>query len=129
MAKKFSYDEAAILAGEVFGKILDREADKEGYDYVLYSLESGTKSVREIVLELIASDEFIIRFLTERTHGEAAALVHRLLLGRAPDTEAAIQEEQRRFIRLGLARYAEEILNSSAYEEEVGPDKVPQHGH
>ena len=48
MPKQYSHADAARLAGEVFGKVLDREADPAGYDYVLDCLEGGKKTLRQI---------------------------------------------------------------------------------
>ena len=42
MATRFAHEDAARLAGEVFGEILKREADPGGYAYVLDCLESGS---------------------------------------------------------------------------------------
>jgi hypothetical protein len=129
MAKSFPHDDAAQLAGQLFGLILDREADKAGYDYVLDCLQSGTKPVRDIVLEFISSDEFITRFVIDSTPAAAVALIHALLLGEKPDDGMEPMEACRQFIRLGLQRYAQGILMSEDYERDVGPDRVPPYGH
>src|ERR1700722_437187 len=115
MAKRYPHKDAARLAGELFGKILDRQADKSGYDYVLDCLESGKKSVQQIVLEFMASDEFIDKFAVSSNAAHTASLVNKLLLGRPLVDDTEIQRAKRQFIRLGLRQYAEQITNSPEY--------------
>jgi hypothetical protein len=129
MAKRYPHRDAARLAGEVFGRILDRQADNGGYAYVLDCLESGRKSVQQIVLEFIASDEFIDNFAASAGPEDVASLVNKLLLGRPLNSESEIQQARRQYIRLGLRHYAEQIAFSPEYMRSVGPDGVPGFGH
>jgi hypothetical protein len=129
MAKRYPHKDAARLAGEVFGKILDRQADKSGYEYVLDCLESGRKSVQQIVLEFIASDEFIDKFAASGNAAHTANLVNKLLLGRPLGDDNELQIAKRQFIRLGLRQYAEQIVSSPEYMRNSGTDTVPGSGH
>jgi hypothetical protein len=129
MAKRYPHKDAARLAGEVFGRILDRQADRDGYAYVLDCLESGKKSVQQIVLEFIASDEFIDKFAASGSAAHTASLVNKLLLGRPLNSDTEIQYAKRHLIRLGLRQYAEQITNSAEYMKSVGTDTVPGSGH
>ncbi len=129
MAKQHVHNEAARLAGEAFGRILNRDADPSGYQYVLDCFESGKKSAQQIVFELITSDEFVDRFMSVDNPAENARLVQKLLLGRPMLDDGQVAEACRRLVRDGLLRYAGEIINSSDYRFLVGPDKVPGFGH
>jgi hypothetical protein len=120
---------AQTLAGEVFGKILHREADAGGYAYVLDCLESGQKSLQEIVVEFMTSDEFIERFASSLLPAQSVDLVHRLLLGRSLDRETELLPAMRELVRLGLTAYVEKIAASEDYANLVGPDGVPGFGH
>ncbi|MGD0189985.1 MAG: DUF4214 domain-containing protein [Rhizomicrobium sp.] len=128
-AMRHEHDDAARLAGEVFGKILDREADRGGYEYVLYCLESGIKSVQQIVLDFISSDEFIDRFAAGRDPGQVASLVTKLLHGEPLQTDTEIQMARYHIVRFGLRSYAEEVILSRQYQQTTGPDRVPGAGH
>jgi hypothetical protein len=129
MPKRYPHRDAARLAGEVFGKILDRQADPGGYEYVLDCLESGKKSVQQIVLEFIASDEFIDKFAADDSPDHTANLLNKLLLGRALNGDGELLTAKRQFIRLGLRQYAEQIAYSPEYMRNVGTDTVPGSGH
>jgi hypothetical protein len=129
MTKRYPHKDAARLAGEVFGKILDRQADRDGYQYVLDCLESGKKSVQQIVVEFIASDEFIDKFAASGSAAHAASLINKILLGRPLNSDIEMQSARRQFIRLGLRQYAEQIAYSPEYMRSVGADNVPGSGH
>jgi hypothetical protein len=129
MPKQYSHGDAARLAGEVFGKILDREADPAGYEYVLDCLEGGKKTLRQIVIEFISSDEFIERFVADCSPAETAALINRLLLGRDFVNAEELQEARRQLVRSGLRKYAESLAKSPEYQAQFTPNSVPAFGH
>lgn len=129
MAPRYKHDQAVRLAGEVFGKILDREADREGFAYVLDCLESGRKTIQQIVLEFMSSDEFIDRFASGDDVARTASLINTLLLGRPLRDEVELQSARRELLRLGLRQYAEKLVLSQEYARRVGPDRVPGAGH
>ena len=127
MPKKHPHTAASQLAGNLFGKILNRDADREGYAYVLDSLETGRSSVRQHVVEMLSSDEFIDKFL-KGAPTSAVRTLNKVLLGVQPDAPR-LEREARKFIRMGLRSYADELLNSAAYRNTVGEDSVPPFGH
>lgn len=129
MATQHPHAAAQTLAGEVFGKILNREADPGGYAYVLDCLESGQKSLQQIVIEFMTSDEFIERFALSLVPAQTVRLLHRLLLGSSPEDDEELQPSLREFVRLGLKAYVENIAGSADYADLVGPDRVPGCGH
>jgi hypothetical protein len=129
IAKRHAHHEAARLAGEVFEKVLNRAADRGGYEYALYCFENGIKSVQEIVLDFICSDEFIDNFAALRDPGKTASLVNKILLGEALETAAETRLARHRFVRFGLRAYAEEIMLSKKYREAIGPNQLPGYGH
>jgi hypothetical protein len=129
MAKQHVHNEAARLAGDVFGRILNRQADPGGYEYVLDCFESGRKSIQQIIFELMTSDEFVDNFMKADDPAQNAKLVRKLLLGRPNLDDAEVAEARRRIVREGLRGYVGEIINSPDYRYLVGPDRVPAFGH
>ena len=128
MPKRHLHSDASRLAGEIFGRVLNRAADREGFAYVLDCLEGGKKSVGQIVLEFIASDEFIDNFVARRGMGDAAKLVNKILLGRILSA-TELHFAARQLVRYGLRQYSEQIINSPEYMRRTGPDRMPGEGH
>lgn len=128
MTAQYSYEESARLAGEIFGKIFDRAADHEGYQYVLDCIQSGRKSIRQLIIDFVSSDEFIERFLAGRPPLQTAKLVSRLLLGR-PLPEQDAMAARNWLIRSGLREFARRTVSTAEYMRKVGPDRVPPFGH
>lgn len=127
-AKRHSYDDAARLAGELYGKILNRDADKAGFEHVLDSLQNGKKSVRLHAVEMIASAEFHLNFVRGKDNRSVVIVLYKILLARAPLAEDLAQQVL--VLReLGLRRYADELSTGDEYYDAWGDDRVPGNGH
>lgn len=128
MAKQFLHDEAMQIAGDLYGTLLKRGADRDGCEHVVHCLVNGTKSIQQIVLEFICSDEFIDRFATGMSSASTAIFLTKLLVGRTLEADYDVQVARRQLIRLGLRRYAEQIAMSPEYMQKVGANSVPRFG-
>lgn len=129
MGNRYDHAAAARLAGELFGKILNRAADRDGYAYVLDSLESGKRSVRQHVVEMVVSEEYIDKYVANSNPHGVVRTLNKVLLGRQLSDPASVRREALRLVRMGLAQYAGEIVHSPDYIRAYGEDRVPQHGH
>ena len=57
MARRWSFEEACTVAGDIYGNILARNSDDAGFRTRL-RLNSGSETVREIVKRFCTSEEF-----------------------------------------------------------------------
>ncbi len=128
MPTKHSHADAVRLAGALYGKILNRNADKAGFDYVLYSLQEGKQSVQQHALEMIASDEFNNKFVRGRDPKAVAILLNRILMGLTLEG-ARIATEAEDFTRLGLKKYVKRITMSKEFRRKYNEDQIPGIGH
>lgn len=128
MATRHPHDSAVRLAGELYGKILNRNADKGGFDYVLDSLQQGKRSVRQHAIDMVSSAEFDTKFVQGRSERDVVMLINRVLPGRIVD-EARLEGELDAYDRLGIRQYAERLTQSSEYRRAYGDDRVPGIGH
>jgi hypothetical protein len=128
MATRHPHPAAVRLAGELYGRILNRNSDEAGFAYILDSLKEGKKSVRQHALELIESDEFRTSFVANSNGRAVVEVLHRILLGR-PIAEPGVAAELQAYARLGLKGYAERLTKSGDYAARYGEDGVPGIGH
>lgn len=128
MATRHSHEHAVRLAGDLYGKILNRNADKGGFEYVLDSLQAGRKSVRQHALEMVLSDEFKNQFLRGRNEASAVMLLNRVLLGRTL-TRDRVHVDAIEYRQVGLDAYAERLTRSDEFRKNYGDDRVPGLGH
>ncbi len=126
LATKFDFNEASVLAGRLFGRILSRNADEQGYEYALDCLQSGKKSVQQLIVEFMTSDEFIDRFVRSAGCENAVKHIHATLMGQSLGDGAELATRVRKFAREGLKRYVEDIVASAEYRRITGPNRVPE---
>lgn len=128
MAVQHPHETAARIAGDLYGKILNRMADPDGYKYTLESLREGRKSVRELALEMIGSEEFGLRLADRDNPVQGARVLNKLLFGRVPD-ERLLPREAALYKTMGRAAYAEQLTRSWDYQRLFGDDRLPMYGH
>jgi hypothetical protein len=126
LATKFGFDEASMLAGRLFGRILSRNADEGGYEYALDCLQTGRKTVQQLIVELMTSDEFIDRFVCVAGYESAVKHIHWTLMGQNLPDDAETADRVRRLARDGLRRYIDDIVGSAEYLRLTGPNRVPE---
>jgi hypothetical protein len=66
------YDLATRLTGRLFGDILYRNADREGFAHYLDALSTERLSLDDVIHELYTCDEFVRKFVLNQTPNELA---------------------------------------------------------
>lgn len=125
MAKTWPYDEACIVAGELYGSLFARNSDEDGYAYNLGQLLHGYESVRDIVIRFCTSEEFREKFVINQSPNE---LARRLLLRFAMIKRPS--PEQIKALAIALLErdwrdVVAEVIMSDGYSEAYGDDRVP----
>jgi hypothetical protein len=95
---------------------------------VVDCLTDGKKSVRDLALEMIASEEFSIKFVRGRDADQTVALLNRILLGGKLEA-AALKLEREKFATLGQEKYVEQLTGSKEYRQYFDEDRVPSIGN
>ena len=119
---------AERLAGDLYGKLLNRNADRSGYAYVLDSLREGKKSVRQHAVEMVCSQEFANRYLGGLDAGGVVTVLNKLLLGRILEM-SELGYEVEAYRRIGREQYTEMLTRSNEYQRRFGDDRVPGGGY
>ncbi len=125
MPKAWPYEQACIVAGELYGNLLARNSDEAGYKFNVNQLVRGYETVRGIVVRFCASEEFREKYVMNQTPNELARrLLLRFAMNKRPSPEeiklvaiALLERDWRRVI--------EEIIMGDGYAEAYGEDRVP----
>lgn len=88
-------------------------------------LRLGEISVREFVRTLASSETYSRRFYMPYPSQKVVELMFRHLLGRAPATQAELQQYNDRLIGQGLKATVDAMVNSAEYIRYFGEDVVP----
>ncbi len=88
-------------------------------------LRNGEISVREFVKQLACSDVYRRRFYTPYPNTKAIELLFKHLLGRAPATQAEIQQYNKLLADKGLRAAVEAMVDGEEYARYFGEDVVP----
>jgi hypothetical protein len=125
MPKAWPYDEACIVAGELYGNLLARNSDEAGYKFNVNQLVRGHESVRTIVLRFCTSEEFREKYVMNQTPNE---LARRFLLRFAMNKRPSPEEIKALAIALlerDWRRVIEDIIMGDGYADAYGDDRVP----
>ena len=119
--KRCSAEETVKAA---YRQVLKREADATGLQDRAGSLIDGTRTVRDLVRELLQSEEWKSTFLNGHTVPDILLALYSSALARAPDRIGWND-----FMALGARdewdTIIDQFLNSSEYAERFGNDTVP----
>ncbi len=125
MPKAWVYDEACRVVGELYGNILGRDSDPDGYQYAVEQLSRGYESVRDIARRFCTSEEFREKYVMNQTPNE---LARRLLirLGRHRRAEPdAIKALAVALLERDWREVISEMIDSPAFFEAFGDDHPP----
>jgi hypothetical protein len=125
MAKQHTDDRADSIARDLYGRFLNRRPDPDGYKYVAQSLREGRKSVRQHVLEIVASEEFQTKFVRNQPRQNVVQHLHFVLLGQKVTDPYRLARHTADFTLMDLVPYAERLTGSSDYRRLYGEDALP----
>lgn len=125
MATQHTDDKADRLACDLYGRLLNRHPDPDGYRYVLESLREGRKSVRQHVLEIVSSEEFHTKFVRNKPRENVVQHLHVMLLGRRVTDPYQLARQTADFTLLDFVPYAERLMRSPDYRRLYGEDHLP----
>ena len=125
MSKVWSFNEACHLAGELYGNILARNSDQAGFSYTVDQLHSGRESVRDVVRRFFTSEEFREKFVMNQTPNELAQKLLSQLCRKKRLSPQEIKSAAVSLIEQDWRDVVGEIVDSTAYREAYGEDRVP----
>ncbi|BBL77146.1 phycobilisome rod-core linker polypeptide [Methylomagnum ishizawai] len=126
MAKKMTFNQASKVAGQIYGSILARDSDPEGFDWCVDNLTNGNFSVREIIKEMCRSDEYREKMLMNDTPNEIARKWRKKFLGETVPNREAIKDLAIGLLENDWRDVIDGLLDSDEYIAKHGDDGIPR---
>jgi Domain of unknown function (DUF4214) len=122
-----NYTAAQKLAGLLYGNILHRNADADGYDFYVKTLNDDIVSLKDLIIEFYTSEEFCQKFVVNQTPNE---LSRNLLASfyNGPDISANdVKSVVDSLIRQGLPAVITDLVNDPRFFDRHGNLGVPRY--
>jgi hypothetical protein len=122
-----NYNAAQKLAGLLYGNILHRNADADGYNFYMKSLSDDITPLKDIIAGFFTSEEFCQKFVVNQTPNE---LSRNLLASffNLPDISATdVKSVVDSLIRQGLPAVITDLVNDPRFFDRHGNLGVPRY--
>ena len=122
-----NYNAAQKLAGLLYGNILHRNADADGYEFYAKNLSDDILPLKEVIVEFYTSEEFCQKFVVNQTPNE---LSRNLLASffNLPDISANdVKSVVDSLIRQGLPVVITDFVNDPRFFDRHGNLGVPRY--
>lgn len=126
MAKKLTFNQATRIAGQLYGSILQRNSDQEGFEWCVDNLTNGTLTVREIIKELCKSEEYREKFLMNDTPNEIARKFRKKFFGEANPAPEDVKDTAVLILEMDWRDAIDQLLDSPEYDAKYGDDGIPR---
>ncbi|GJE02277.1 DUF4214 domain-containing protein [Methylobacterium isbiliense] len=102
------HSKAQLVAGELYGKILLRNADPDGFAYVIDRLTNGMSPL-DIANEFMRSEEFADKFLLNTSPNEIARKLLIAMFGKIP-SPAEIKQNSLLIVNRGVHAFVDKHM-------------------
>ncbi|GAA4246881.1 DUF4214 domain-containing protein [Azospirillum formosense] len=123
--KKWSFALASKISGQLYGNILLRNSDREGYEWCIEQLTTGSLTVRELVKKFCTSEEFREINLMNQTPNEFARIICKRFLGKQEEDQKEIKRLAVMILESDWRTVIHHVIDSDQYKSIYGDDKVP----
>ncbi len=122
-----NFNAAQKVCGVLYGNILHRNADPEGYEFYVRGLSNDSLSLKDVIAEFFTSEEFYSKFVVNQTPNE---LARNLLASffNVPDIELAdVKTAVDSLIRMGVPALITDLINDPRFFDRHGNLGVPRY--
>jgi hypothetical protein len=122
-----NFNAAQKLAGLLYGNILHRNADPEGFDFYTRGLNEDSLFLKDLIGEFYTSEEFCRKFVVNQTPNE---LARNLLASFFSVSDIALTDVRSvvdRLIRQGLPAVIADLVNDPRFFDRHGNLGVPRY--
>ena len=120
-----NYEFACKIAGQLYGNLLQRESDRDGFEHAVNCITTGTATVRTLVRAICVSDEFREKHVMNQTSNELARRLMINMLGdRRPDARR-VKLLALQLLERDWRQVVAEVIDNELYTTAYGDDLVP----
>jgi hypothetical protein len=120
-----NYESACKTAGQLYGNLLQRESDSDGFEHAVACMTDGSATVRALVRAICVSEEFREKHVMNQTSNELARRLMINMLGdRRPDARR-VKLLSLQLLERDWRQVVAEVIDSELYTTAYGDDLVP----
>ncbi len=119
--------EANTITGLLYGNLLHRDADKEGFTYYYNALTSKKMTLKKAIYEFICSDEFLEKFIVNQSPNELAKHMLNSLFGSRSVKAGEQKKIAQDLIRRGVPAVIDQLIADVRFDDQHGEFGVPKY--
>ncbi len=119
--------EANTITGLLYGNLLHRDADQEGFSYYYNALTSKKMTLHKAIYEFLCSEEFMEKFIVNQTPNELAKHLLNSLFGSRSVKAGEPKKVAAELIRQGVPSVIERLIADVRFEDQHGEFGVPKY--
>ena len=122
-----NYNAAQKLAGLLYGNILHRNADEDGYDFYIKNLRDDLMPLNDIIVEFYTCDEFCQKFVVNQTPNELSRNLLSSFYNLSDIALTDVKTVTDSLIRQGLSAVITDLVNDPRFFDRHGNLGVPRY--
>jgi hypothetical protein len=122
-----NFEQAKRLTGMLYGNILQRDADEQGFSFYCDALANDRMPLKQAIQEFYVSDEFAEKFIVNQTPNELARNVLHSFLDPKDISNADVKRVRGNLISQGLTTVVAGLLNDPRFMDRHGAYGVPRY--
>jgi hypothetical protein len=122
-----NFNAAQKLAGLLYGNILHRNADPDGFDFYMRGLSDNSLFLKDVIAEFYTSEEFCQKFVVNQTPNELARNLLASFFNVSDIALTDVRSVVDRLIRQGLPAVIADLVNDPRFFDRHGNLGVPRY--
>lgn len=121
------YDSAVRIAGMLYGNILHRNADDDGFNYYFNELLTDAMTTKEAIKDFFCSGEFVETFVLNQTPNELARNLLSSLYNPSASTDQEVKSLALELVRSDFPTVMASLIDDVRFFDRNGLAGVPRY--
>jgi hypothetical protein len=118
---------ASRLSGLLYGNILHRDSDDDGFDYHFGLLKNNEIGLNDLIVKFFTSDEFIEKFVVNQTPNELVTNLLRSFFGPLGFKDADHSALRKTLVHAGLDEIIRKLVQDNRFAKAHSANGVPRY--